>query len=260
MARASRQLRAAHAGRGSGTAFALIELPAVRKRGTRGFTLIELLVVIAIISLLVSILLPSLQNARELARQSLCSSNMRQIGQIIWLYAGEHDEWIVPSRTEADYPPEAPQYHYRWPWRLTYLGYVAKTAQVQNGGVLDCPSVNGLYPILYCEYGFNVWLAGQAPRGAASSYWHHKIDSVAQAAIAIIGMDNCNQYGSEGISYPYSIHYRHNDKTNILYMDGHVDSARGETIVNDVSLPRPYDVVSTGEIALGDLLVGFIRP
>jgi prepilin-type N-terminal cleavage/methylation domain-containing protein/prepilin-type processing-associated H-X9-DG protein len=56
-----------------------------------GFTLIELLVVIAIISLLVSILLPSLQKAKELARQVLCLSRLRSISSAYCLYQGEFD-------------------------------------------------------------------------------------------------------------------------------------------------------------------------
>ena len=45
------------------------------------FSLIELLVVIAILGILMSMLIPSLKNSREIARQAVCMSNMKQIGR-----------------------------------------------------------------------------------------------------------------------------------------------------------------------------------
>jgi len=53
----------------------------------RGFTLIELLVVIAIIAILAAVLFPVFAKAREKARQSICASNLKQIGMAMLMYA-----------------------------------------------------------------------------------------------------------------------------------------------------------------------------
>jgi len=68
----------------------------------RGFTLIELLVVISIIALLVSILLPALNQARESSKRIVCLHNVKQQGFGILLYA-EDNHGMVPTRADSAY-------------------------------------------------------------------------------------------------------------------------------------------------------------
>jgi prepilin-type N-terminal cleavage/methylation domain-containing protein len=69
-------------------------------RAKRGFTLVELLVVIAIIGILVSLLLPAVQAAREAARRTLCLNNVRQLGIAVLNYESSYGRCppgVVPS-------------------------------------------------------------------------------------------------------------------------------------------------------------------
>ncbi len=73
--------------------------PPTRTKKT-GFTLVELLVVIAIIGILVALLLPAIQAAREAARRSQCANNLRQLGLALQNYESNHK--VFPSSMYID--------------------------------------------------------------------------------------------------------------------------------------------------------------
>jgi len=72
--------------------------------GQRGFTLVELLVVVGIIAVLISLLLPALNKARQSATQAACLSNLRQVGQALMMYSDQNGGYL-PTGINA-YPGE----------------------------------------------------------------------------------------------------------------------------------------------------------
>jgi len=130
----------------------------------RAFTLIELLVVIAILSLLVSLLMPSLKKARQLAQSMSCLSNLRNISMWAVQYTYDNEEWL----------PHNGQSGWEWsyselsntPWMLKCRDW---SSDKKKHTYFYCPSAkiqyadnqhDAAWESTTCNYGLNDYLGG----------------------------------------------------------------------------------------------------
>ncbi len=106
------------------------------RNGRRGgFTLIELLVVVAIIALLISILLPSLQRAREAARRTVCLANLGGFGRACLVYAEESRSGVLPTA-----PHDPARYSSE---KSTAVGYFVEKPDSEIMSMIYCADSTG---------------------------------------------------------------------------------------------------------------------
>lgn len=125
------------------------------KRRTSWFTLIELLVVVAIIAILAGMLLPALNKARMTAQKSVCTSNLKSIGQAVMIYTSNNDDYLTPhmkrwgwSYFVADIMKKLPNGFPPGEWEDSSKGIGAYSAQlVPTDKIFSCPIATNYAPI-----------------------------------------------------------------------------------------------------------------
>jgi prepilin-type processing-associated H-X9-DG protein len=149
------------------------------RRVARGITIVEMLAVVGVIALLLAILLPAVSLARRNAQWATSQANLRQVGQLLVLYAGENRDAVVP--TAFDYRSElAP----------------GKTRTASPPGTTP-----PLGPVSYGTWTDILWTAGKfgpvASIGAAdpSTVWDYRFDSP-DASLYATGWSGTNPFRS----------------------------------------------------------------
>jgi prepilin-type N-terminal cleavage/methylation domain-containing protein len=102
----------------------------------KGFTLVELLVVISIIAILLAILMPSLNKAKEQAKMLICATHQRSILTAVTCYTSEYQGKLTPStQGYATSATDSRVGHWAFPIRLKY--YYKNAKQLNGGSVID---------------------------------------------------------------------------------------------------------------------------
>ncbi|MFA5646004.1 MAG: DUF1559 domain-containing protein [Candidatus Ratteibacteria bacterium] len=224
-----------------------------KKCAVCGFTLIELLVVIAIIAILAAMLLPSLSRARERARQSVCMSNLKQVGVATYMYCDDYDDWL-PLFYINEGSPYAPYGSTGTGWYLLLAPYFnLKTTVWQicstKPTVFTCPShrvvfsASGSWSVSYAPSQYTAYY-GTPISGTRRGCKRNRIkrpDYKVWLAETKAGV-----YSFNGPDFT-NIEWRHNDGSNHCYFDGHVEWKSKKEMEKDATIvvygpySYPYD-------------------
>ncbi len=231
------------------------------RRNGRAFTLVELLIVIGIIALLLAIIVPRLFDAKELARQATCQSNLEHIGQAVAAYTNLFGQHLHPAPNNGiwERPLGTPLTAEQGYWGIAYVPYLDGSR-----GFFDCPSAQatdcdpGMWSnwpdIKACAYGWNAFWGG-ATRTPDAAIFHMRDPAATIAAhdshehLIESSNDTLSDWGT-GINisqwrnctrgscpYPDKNHereyYRHLGNSSVLWFDGHVSAIR-ESLGDDV--------------------------
>lgn len=178
-----------------------------RESRRRGFTLVELLVVIGIIAVLIGILLPSLSRAREQANRTKCLSNLRSLGQGMYMYANDFRDRLPNGNFPGSADPNAGD-----------QVLVPLADQYVTPGVFHCPSDRDPAPKQIDNDYINVVNSARTSYDFFSVYWMPEDGPIltrmrGQAPLA------WDLDGGVKTSTPLQNHGT--DGGNVLFADGH---------------------------------------
>jgi prepilin-type N-terminal cleavage/methylation domain-containing protein/prepilin-type processing-associated H-X9-DG protein len=196
----------------------------------RGFSLVELLVVIGIIAVLIALVFPSLERAREHANRAVCLSNLKQLYDGLVIYAnGNGDQVPIGYRTASkQYNSMVFSTTAGNVWVL--FGLFSQSGEIADARVLFCPSEQNS-KFLY-NTPDNPWPLGTPPTAnIQSGYAFRPIEQIPDVLTSIpatllpFTMPRMHDLGSEAIAGDLTaaadrIATRHRDGMNVLYGDG----------------------------------------